>query len=93
VDIPHHCGGLCGDPAGDIPTSKAQNELEAQEKTLSAVTAQFNSECRLQAKGETADPQKYRDAMSRSEQRAEAAREQQWQIECDRFKDLRQKYG
>jgi hypothetical protein len=31
--------------------------------------------------------------MSRSEQRAEAAREQQWQIECDRFKDLRQKYG
>jgi hypothetical protein len=92
---------------------KVQNELEAQERTLLAVTAQFDSECRLQAKGETADPQAVRDGMTRieqriiglrslvaerkaafesiCEQRADAAREAQWQIDCNRYKDLRQK--
>jgi hypothetical protein len=49
--------------------TEAQNALATQEQTLAAATAQFNEQCRLQAEGKKADPQKYRDSMAQIEQR------------------------
>ncbi len=49
--------------------NKVQNELQATERELASATAQFNEECKLQALGKSADPQKYRDKMDRIEQK------------------------
>jgi hypothetical protein len=49
--------------------NKAKSEVEGAENTLAAVTAQYKSECHLQALGKSADPQKYRDSIIRIEQR------------------------
>lgn len=49
--------------------AKAQNELQAEENTLAATTAQFNEQCRLQAQGKKAEPQTYRDSMTQIEHR------------------------
>jgi hypothetical protein len=53
----------------EIALNKARNELLGEEKTLAATTAQFNEQCKLQAAGKKADPQAYRDSMTKIEQR------------------------
>jgi hypothetical protein len=52
-----------------LDLTKAQNQLQSEERTLAELTSQFNEQCRLQAMGKKADPQQYRDKVSQIEQR------------------------
>ena len=49
--------------------SETQKQLESEESTLAAATAQFNEQCLLQARGEEANPQIYRESITRIEHR------------------------
>lgn len=68
--------------------AELKNELELEERTLAAVTAQYNGACESLAAGEAADPEKYRTVMIRRSCKVRGLRELLRDVEREQKTDI-----